>query len=296
VAVRGAKGNTQWSDSVPAPTAAESAPGRSATWVVNDPNGAAHDLSTYVLAYNAVPWPAGRFQAFVAQQIDSSQDGLFPSKRYLDLNAEAPLGPVRLGGEAIYLGGQGPRANGKHAALDSFALYGTAAYTLGPCELGLAAGRGGGDADPGDGRNNGFQALFIDETSFTYNPLFSDELHGYDGTDAAIARGTGLNNVTFLQPSLTWHPWPGPSITIAYTLHLATAPQRAGAGPLGNRATASSELASRIGDELDLRVSYPWGLTTFYGLASTFVPGDVYAASGLANAASKVELGSEVRF
>ena len=70
----------------------------------------------------------------------------------------------------------------------------------------------------------------------------------------------------------------------------------AGSGVLGKTATTSSALASDIGDEVDARVAYKLGVATLYGAASTFVPGNVYAAPGFANAASKLEIGTEVRF
>ncbi len=302
VAVRGAKGNSLWPDHLAAPPAyvtvqkgmSGTVQGASAT---NDPDGSWHELDTYVLAYNAAPF-GNRLQAFFAQQIDTTQGGVYPSKRYLDLNGETTLGPLKLGGEAIWLTGVGPAAaaTGKRADLRSYAAYGTATYNLGAIDLGLALGSGGGDNDATDGTNSGFQALFIDEQSLAINQLFGDDLHGFDGTDAGIARGSGLNNVTFVQPNLTWRLAPDLTANLGYTYHLATAAQKTGSGVLGQVATTNTALTSDIGSELDARIGWKLGMTTLYGAASTFVPGTIFAKPGFANAAHKLEAGTEVRF
>lgn len=301
VAVRGGKGNTLWPDHVPAPPAGvtvqkgmggavQGAP------LVNDPDGSWHELDTYVVAFNAAPM-GNRFQAFVAQQIDMSQAAVYPSKRYVDANGDVTFGPLKVGCEAIWLTGVGPAAaSGKRPDLRSYALYGNATYNLGAFDVGLQLGRGGGDNDPTDTTNNGFQSLFIDEQSLAFNHLFGDDLHGYDGTDAGIARGSGLNNVTFVQPNVTWRILPDVTANLGYTYHLATAAQKVGSGVLGAAATAGTELTSDIGQEVDARVGWKLGMTTLYGAASTFVPGAIFAKPGLANAAHKVEVGTEVRF
>lgn len=295
--VRGAKGNTVWSDSVASPPGATVGKGVSGTNVINDPNGASHDLATYALVWNTVPAPDTKLQAFAVQQIDSSEMGVYPSKRYLDVNGEANFGPLKLGGEATYYGGMGPRAaTGRRATNDSFALFLTGAYRLGDVDLGLMAGRGGGDVDAGDGLNNNFQSLFIDESSFAFNHLFGDDLHGFDGTDAGIARGAGFANMTFVQPYVTWRMTPDLFGTVSYTKQLTSAPVRAGSGVLGTTATTQTTASSDVGDEVDLRLAYQWGATQFYGAGSTFVPGTVFANPGFANAAYKLELGTEVRF
>lgn len=294
--VQGAKGNTTFANHLPVPADGTAQAGRSGTFFTNDPSGAWHSLSTFLLAYNAAPLPNSRLQAFVAQQVDTSEASVYPQKRFVDLNGEWKAGALTLGGEAVHLSGASPAAAGRRAPLDSFALYGTGRYRLAALELGLSAARGGGDNDPGDGLNTGFQSLFINESSLAYNHLFSDELHGFDGTDASIGRGAGLNNVTFLQPNLTYHFSDDLTGFASLTRHWATAPVRAGSGVLGNVPTASTQGVTGIGDELDLRLNYRWGPTLFYGAASTFVPGEVYANTGFANAVHKLEAGTEVRF
>lgn len=295
--VRGAKGNTVWADHLPVPTGATVAPGRSGTTVVNDPNGASHDLATYALVWNTVPAPDTKLQAFAIQQIDSSGAGVYPSKRFFDLNGEVNAGALKLSGEAVYLGGLSPQAPaGRRQTLDSFAVFAAAAYQLGAFDLGLMAGRGGGDVDAGDGINNNFQSLFVDESAFAFNHLFGDDLHGFDGTDAGIARGAGFANMTFLQPYVTFRPAPDLSTTLSYTRQLTTAPVRAGSGVLGAGATTQTAAVNDVGDEVDLRVSYKWGATNFYAAGSTFVPGNVFANTGFTNAAHKLEMGTEVRF
>lgn len=297
VAVRGAKGNTLWASQSPIPPGATSDPGNSNTRVSNDPNGWAHELNTYVLAYNAAfPGPDDRFQAFVAQQQDTTQNGVYPQKRFLDLNWAGTRGPFELGGEAIHLSGQGPTAAGSRPTLGSYALFLKGAYRLDGLELGVWAGRGGGDNTPADGINGNFQSLFIDESAFVANDLFGDDLHGFDGTDASIGRGAGLANVTFVQPRLSYRFTPDLSASLFYTKHLATVPQAAGSGVLGTRPATGAGPAWNIGDEADLRLSYRWGATTFYGVVSTFVPGDVYPEPGFASAAHRLELGTELRF
>lgn len=295
--VRGAKGLTQQADHLPQPPSYVTvAPGVSGTTATNDPNGAPHELNTYVLALNSSIIPAHRLQAFVAQQVDFSQPGTYPQKRYVDVNLDGGSGPWRYGAEAVALLGQGPTSAGARQDLNSFAVLATGTYKLGALELGLTAGRGGGDVNPGDTVNNGFQALFLDESAFAYNHLFGDDLHGFNGTDASIGWGAGLNNVTFLQPSLSYTFTPELTSSLSYTKHFTTAPVYAGSGVLGRTATASTTLASNVGDEVDARVAYKLGVATIYGAASTFMPGDVFANPGLANAASKLEVGTEVRF
>lgn len=300
-AVRGAKGNSLWPDHVPVPPAnvavqKGSSGGVQGSPVTNDPDGSWHELSTYVLAYNAAPF-GNRLQAFFAQQIDSTQASLFPSKRYLDLNGDATFGPLKVGCEGIWLTGVGPAgATGQRPDLRSYALYGTATYNLGLFDVGLVLGRGGGDNDPTDTTNNGFQALFIDEQSLAFNHLFGDDLHGFDGTDASIGRGSGLNNVTFVQPNLTYRFTPDLTGNLGYTWHVASAAQKVGSGVLGTAATANTALTSDIGSEVDARLAWKLGPTTLYGAASTFVPGEIFPKVGLANAAHKLEVGTEVRF
>ncbi len=301
IIARGAKGNTLWPDHVPAPPAAVTVQkgmsgGVQGASVTNDPDGSWHELDTYVLAYNAAPL-GNRLQAFFVQQIDTSQAAVYPSKRYLDLNGDATFGPLKLGAEGIWLSGVGPAgASGKRPDLRSYALYGTATYTLGLLDLGLVLGRGGGDNDPTDTTNNGFQSLFIDEQSLAFNHLFGDDLHGFDGQDSGIARGSGLNNVTFVQPNVVVRFAPDLTGTISYTYHLASAAQKAGSGVLGTTATANPALTSDIGQEVDARLAWKLGATTLYGAASTFVPGEIFPKTGLANAAHKLEVGTEVRF
>lgn len=295
--VRGAKGNTQWADQLPAPPAGVTvAPGTSGTYATNDPNGAPHELNTYALVFNTTPMPDHRLQVFYAHQADFSQNGVYPQKRYADVNLDGTLGALRYGGEAVYLGGTGATAAGKRADLSSFALLLSGTYNLGMVDIGLTAGRGGGDVDPSDGVNNGFQSLFIDETSFAFNHLFGDDLHGFNGTDASIGNGAGLNNVTFIQPSVLVRFTPDFTSSLSYTKQLTSAPVYAGSGVLGKTPTASTALASNIGDEIDGRVAYKLGVATIYGAASIFAPGDVFANTGFGNAASKLEVGTEVRF
>lgn len=301
-AVRGAKGNTLWPDHLPAPSAgvtiqkgmSGAVQGASVT---NDPDGSWHELGTYVLAYSAAPL-GQRLQAFFAQQIDSSQAAMYPSKRYLDVNGDANIGPVNLGLEGVWLSGVGPSAatTGQRPDLRSYALFGTMRYTREALDFGLMVGRGGGDNDPTDNVNNGFQSLFIDEQSLAYNQLFGNDLHGFDGTDAANGRGAGFNNVTFLQPNLSWRLNADVTADLAYTYHLASVPQRVGAGVLGVIPTANPATTSDIGSEVDARLSWKLGPTTLYGAVATFIPGEIYAKSGFANAAQKVEIGTEVRF
>lgn len=301
-AIRGGKGNTLWPDHLPAPSAnvtiqkgmsgaVQGAP------ITNDPDGSWHELGTYVLAYSAAPL-GQRVQAFFAQQIDMSQAAVYPSKRYLDINGDTNIGPVAMGLEGVWLSGVGPAAasTGQRPDLRSYALFGTMRYTHEALDFGFVVGRGGGDNDATDNVNNGFQSLFIDEQSPAYNQLFGDDIHGFDGTDASIGRGAGLNNVTFLQPNVTWHLSPDVTANLGYTYHLASVPQRVGAGVMGLAPTTNTDTTSDIGSELDARVSWKIGPTNLYGAAATFVPGGIYAKPGFANAAHKLEIGTEVKF
>lgn len=295
--VRGSKGVTAWPTHLPAPSDIPApVAGRSGAAIANDPNGAWHELNTFVMQYNAQPVPGSRLQVFGAQQIDLSQSEIYPKKRYVDLNGEIKLGDLTLGGEAVWAGGESPAANGSRTPLNSFALMAMSEYQTGPWSLGLMAGRGGGDNDPGDGVNTSFQSLFVDESHFLYNNLFGNDIWGFNGQDAGIGRGAGLANVTFIRPHLSYRVSPDLQTSLSYTKHLATAPQRAGSGVFGTVATTHTALASNIGDEVDLGASYTWNRTNFYGIVSTFVPGDIFANTGLANAAHKIELGTEFKF
>lgn len=294
--VRGGKGDTLWPNHLPVPPDLQPVAGRSAPAIVNDPNGAWHELNAFVLQYNVQPAPGSRLQVFGAQQVDLSQNEVYPKKRYVDVNGEVEFGGLTLGGEAVWAGGESPAANGNRTQLNSFALMAMSEYQAGPFSLGLMAGRGGGDNDPGDGVNANFQSLFIDESHFLYNNLFGNDLWGFNGTDAGIGRGAGLANVTFIRPHVSYRFTPDLTSSLSYTKHLATAPQKAGSGVLGNVPTTQTAIATNIGDEVDLGVSYMWNRTNFYGIASTFVPGDIFASTGFANAAHKIEVGTEFKF
>jgi hypothetical protein len=287
VAARGGKGITQWSDGAPAPPGAAIAPGRAATTTVNDPGGSPHELDVLVAVLDGTMGGGVRYQAFAAQQLVLIEESSLPARRYLDLNAEARWGGLVLAAEAAAM---------TAASVDGAMAYASACYALGPLEVGLQAGRGSGDADPAAAPHHAFQSLFLDETAFAFDPLFASELHGYDGTDAANARGDGFANVTFLRPCLTWHPHPDAAIGVGYTRVLATEARPAGAGLVGDKPGLGTRRSVNAGDGLDLRASYRWGASTWYALAAAFVPGDLYPAPGMANVASKLEVGTEVRF
>lgn len=292
--VRGADGNTQWPGHMPVPPGIPVATGSSAATTTNDATGATHDLNALVLSYNAIPAPGHRLQVFGAQQFDSSSTGAYPQKRYADVNYEGTFGPFRGGVELIHLSGQAPAATtGLRQALESYAGFLTGTYALGPIDLGLTLGQGGGDGNATDNVNGNFQSLFTDEGALAFNHLFGDDLWGSNGTDAGIGRGVGLANVTFLQPSLGWRISERAEARISYTKHWATSPRVAGSGIFG---TPSAAGTSDIGDEVDLRLGHLVGSSLIYGATSVFVPGNVFPAPGTGNAAYKLELGTEVRF
>lgn len=291
--VRGGDGNTLWPGHMPVPPGVPVATGSSAPTTVNDPNGAAHDLNALVLAYNATPAPGQRFQIFGAQQFDSTATGAYPQKRFADVNYEATAGAFRGGAELVHLGGQSPAAAGQRQTLNSYAAFLTGTYSLGAFDLGLTVGRGGGDDNASDSVNGNFQSLFLDEGSLAYNHLFGDDLWGFNGTDASIGRGAGLANVTFIQPSLGWRLSELTECRLSYTKHWATSPRVAGTGIFG---TPDANGATDIGDEVDLRVGHLVGGSLLYGATSIFIPGNVFPTPGAANAAYKLEIGTETRF
>lgn len=291
--VRGGDGNTLWPGQMPVPPGTPVATGSSAPTTVNDPNGAAHDLNALVLAYNLFPAPGQRVQLFGAQQFDATATGAYPQKRFADVNWEATAGAFRGGAELVYLGGQSPAASGQRQTLNSYAAFLTGTYSLGAFDLGLTFGRGGGDDNASDTVNGNFQSLFIDEGSLSYNHLFGDDLWGFNGTDASIGRGAGLANVTILQPSLGWRLSDLTECRLSYTKHWATSPRVAGTGIFG---TPDPSGATDIGDEVDLRLGHLFGSSLLYGATSVFIPGNVFPAPGSANAAYKLEIGTETRF
>lgn len=260
---------------------------------VSDTNS---ELGVAMAAVEMALWGEGRVQAFIAQQVDNRDTGPFASRRFLDVNSAVPIGPWRFSGEVVQVGGLGPAGEGGHVLLDSFMVLGSAAYTCDHFKFGLTAARGGGDNQHNDNVHTGFQSLFIDETSFTYNRVFSDELHGFDGSAAATARGTGFNNVTFLQPFITWRPLENLTLATSYTLHLATAPQLGGSGPLGMLPANSPAWEHSIGDEVDARLTFNLGSSTVYVHTGAFVPGKIYPLAGLDHTVYALEIGTELRY
>lgn len=169
-----------------------------------------------------------------------------------------------------------------------------------PGTVGIRVGRGSGDADPTDRRQQNFENLFMDETGFTYTFLFSDDLHGFAGRAADLRQGAGFANVTMLQPYVQIRPAAGSNVFASYTYLRATEAQPEGTGVLGALRGIRPDgerfrLTHDIGHELDVLVDYDADPSVrLFGYGGIFWPGRIFP--GAAGTAWKLEIGTEFRF
>ena len=166
--------------------------------------------------------------------------------------------------------------------------------------VGLRFGRGSGDDDPNDRRQENFENLFMDETGFTYTFIFSDDLHGFTGRGVDLRRGSGFANVTFAQPYLQFRPTPALNVFGSYTFLQATKAQAEGAGVLGPGAAprpgaAPIRRTRNIGHEVDVLIDYDVdGAVRLFAYGGVLFPGSIFGRA--ADNVWKVEIGAEFRF
>ena len=289
---------------------------------VNDVTGKEEGLEGVMLIFNYNPMPMNRLQFFLWKMFDTTAEGVNKQSQYIDVNGSGRLGRVDYAFELAHLSGTTPvisgAAGGNSGTREdnrAYLAYLDLRYTL-PSEalrvekpdllsLGAAFGFGSGDDNPNDGANKNFESLFVDETSFRYNFLFSDDIHGFNGRGFDTRRSNGFSNTTFIQPYVIVRPAEKLRTKVAWTYLQASVAQPAGTGVLGPQPVLSQALAfstsavggptKDIGQEVDVLIDYFFNsharLFSYFGM---FFPGRLYAP--FADHALKYEIGLELRF
>lgn len=294
---------------------------------VQDVTGKEENLEGLLLLANYKLTPGHRVQGFLWRMWDTTAAGRNKQNQYIDLNGSG-LFESRLSGslnywwEVAHLRGTSPVNSGAAGGVAgrrerhrAYLAYLDLQYT--PPEAfqpvrqrflspGLTFGYGSGDNRPNDETNTNFDQLFVDEASFKYNFLFSDDIHGFNGRSFDTRRGGGFSNVTFVQPYLIVRPTSKLETRLAWTYLTATVSQPAGTGVLGPMPVLNSALAYSatavpgdatrdIGQELDVLTDYYVTPTArLFAYWGEFFPGRIYAP--FRQNAIKFETGLEFRF
>lgn len=288
---------------------------------LNGPSGTEESLEGAMLVFNYYPRPKNRLQFFLWRMWDTTQSGAYKQNQYLDANGSGRIGSLDYAFEYVYLDGTSPIVsddgswmNGRRERHSAHLAYLDIRYTFAfsallperPDFLSLGAtfGFGSGDNNPHDGTNRNFDNLFVDETGFRYNFLFSDDIHGFNGRGFDSRRGSGFTNVTFAQPYAIVRPRPDLQAKFAWTLLRASVAQPAGTGVLGPRPllhpalsysqTAVGGPTKDIGQEFDVLLDYFHGPIRLFSYFGMFLPGRIYAP--FQDYALKYEVGVEYRF
>lgn len=271
-------------------------PGSAKPRAINPPGGEDDDLDAFHFFTDLRTGNASRVRFEVLGQSGSSFNDRFPEKLYFDLNASGKLGSrVSYAAEFAYMGGKTPDFGQGRLDNRAYLVYLDGAYERGVISPGFRFGRGSGDDNPTDGRQENFQNLFMDETGLRYTNIFADDVHGFDGTAASLANGSGFANVTFFQPRLGVRPLPSLTVTGLLTILLATKDRVEGTGPLGDRPATDTRITGDVGTEVDLNVVYNLDRqVTVFGFLGWFAPGLVYGPA--ADDALKGEVGIAFRF
>ena len=289
---------------------------------VNDVTGKEESLEGVMLIFNYTPLPMNRLQFFLWKMFDTTAEGVNKQNQYIDVNGSGRLGLMDYAFELAHLSGTTPVISGTAGGNPgmrednrAYLAYLDLRYTL-PSEilrvnkedflsLGATFGFGSGDNKPNDGKNTNFDSLFVDETSFRYNFLFSDDIHGFNGRGFDTRRGSGFSNITFIQPYVIVKPTEKFQAKVAWTYLRVSVAQPAGTGALGPQPVLSQALAFNTtavggptkdgGQEFDVLMDYfvnPHArVFSYFGM---FIPGQIYAP--FADTALKYEMGIELRF
>jgi len=289
---------------------------------VNDANGKEESLEGVMLIFNYNPLPMNRLQLFLWSMFDTTAGGVNKQNQYIDVNGSGRLGRIDYAFELAHLRGTTPVISGAAGGQAdtreenrAYLAYLDLRYTL-PLKildrnednllsLGATLGFGSGDDNPNDGKNRTFETLFVDETSFRYNFLFSDDIHGFNGRGFDTRRANGFSNITFIQPYVIVRPTEKIQVKAAWTYLRASVAQPAGTGALGPQPVLSQALAFNttavggptkdVGQEFDVLMDYfvtPYArVFSHFGM---FLPGRIYAP--FADTALKYEMGIELRF
>jgi len=309
--VRGSQGSTVGESGIP------NVDDKGGVQVVVNPVGGRNDaLSTFVLLANYQPpmMMAHRFQLALAKQVDGTFNERQPEKLFVDLNGSGTFRrQFTYSWETAYMGSHSARSSvvGRRLRNQGFLLYGTGSYKLpentlgGRLTVGATAGFGTGDSNPSDGRQKGMQSLFMDEAGYEYTVIYSDDIHGFNGSAASVGNMQGFANTKFLQPSLQVQVHRDVSARVTYTFLRAHKAQLEGTGPLGNGVfgvdpfltfpATSTARTKEIGHEVDLHLNYVVDKNiTLFTRAGWFDPGAIFG-SGTRNV-FKLESGLEFRF
>lgn len=278
-------------------------------------------LDGAMLTFNYRPKPMNRLQVFLWRMWDTTNDGSYKQNQYADANGSGRIGSLDYAFEYAYLTGTSPVVsdngglmNGRRERNSAHLAYLDIRHTFGVSallperpdllSLGATVGYGSGDNNPDDGRNRNFDSLFLDETGFRYNFLFSDDIHGWNGRGFDSRRGSGFTNVTFVQPYAIVRPSREFQTKFAWTLLRSSVPQPAGTGVLGPRPLLHPALSysheavggptKDIGQEFDVLMDYFYGPIRAFSYFGMFLPGRLYAP--FQDYALKYELGVEYRF
>ncbi len=282
-------------------------------------------LEGLMLIFNYNPAPMNRLQFFLWRMFDSSQEGAHKQLQFIDVNGSGRLGRFDYafelahmrGTTGVIFAGAGAAANriGNRDDNRAYLGYLDLRYTLPPnllqtkkddlLSLGAAFGFGTGDDKPNDGKNANFENLFVDETSFRYNFMFSDDINGFNGRAADNRRASGFTNTTFFQPYAILRPTEKFQTKVAWTYLRATVAQPAGTGVLGPTPILAPFLSystiavggptKDIGQEVNVLMDYFFDpQTRLFSHFGMFLPGRLYAP--FADNAIKYELGIEFRF
>ncbi|MBI1927961.1 alginate export family protein [Candidatus Poribacteria bacterium] len=260
-------------------------PGGAKPRALNHPTGADDDLDAFhfVTAFRPKENFGGKIE--ILWQRDTSPNDRFPEKLFIDINADGKIGHhFDYAAELALLRGQTPDLGRGRLDNEAFLIYADGTYHFRRFSGGLSFGLGSGDDEKNDDKQKNFQNLFMDETGFHYTNLFSDDIHGYDGTPASLGRGSGFANVTFLQPHVSVQLMDDLWLKASYTRLIATQDQIKGTGPLGNLTATSTAETRDIGDEIDLNLDYKIDANANWFLKlGAFFPGEIYG-SGTDNA------------
>ncbi len=260
-----------------------------------DPEGINdNDLEAFVLF--------GKYkQKFLATQLtyafqkDSRLDKGFPQKKYIDLSVDGVAGRLTYQLEGAWFGGKTPfnAAKGQRLKNDAWMGYAKVKYSFSDMHsgIGVAAGYGSGDNDPGDTDQSDFQSLFMNAIGFHIANIYGNDIHSYDayipGTPGSDGNnsGSGFANTTFFQLTAFHQPVEKLTFKGIFSYFVATESQFVGEGVLlhpndGTAAPGETKRSNDIGWEADLDFDYQISDSfSFYTHLGYFSAGDIWGRS-----------------
>ncbi len=260
-------------------------------------------LDAFILLHTGKPYKKGSttlaYQAWIGKQDPTETPGKarYPNKLIAGGSLDARVDRLTLKLEGTYLAGDSGGLPAARRDNRAGMLWLDSEYQVSPkLAVGGMAGYGTGDNDPADDEQNNFQSFFLDETSYTYTNIYSDDLHGFRSTfGGSVNFGSGFANTTFLQAHVRFQPLAKAEVTASYTLLRASKAQRIGSGPIGARATTQAGTTQDVGHELDANVSYKVApAATLWLRTGVLFTGDIWGED--AQDVGKVEAFVELKF